>query len=29
VIDNPTTLPAWVRDGAQILKRNVERYMFI
>src|SRR5439155_4911797 len=24
VIDNPTTLPAWVRDAAQILKGNVE-----
>src|SRR4030095_2567565 len=24
VIDNPTTLPAWVRDRAQILKGNVE-----
>src|SRR5947207_10820833 len=29
VIDNPTTLPAWVRDAAQILKDNVERYVFI
>ena len=29
VIDNPTTLPAWVRDAAQILKANVERYVFI
>ena len=29
VIDNPTTLPAWVRDAAQILKGNVERYIFI
>src|SRR5438876_2638120 len=29
VIDNPTTLPAWVRDSAQILKGNVERYVFI
>jgi 2'-hydroxyisoflavone reductase len=28
-IDNPTTLPAWVRDAAQILKRNVDRYVFI
>jgi 2'-hydroxyisoflavone reductase len=28
-IDNPTTLPAWVRDAAQILKDNVERYAFI
>jgi 2'-hydroxyisoflavone reductase len=29
VIDNPTTLPAWVRDTAQILKGNVDRYVFI
>jgi 2'-hydroxyisoflavone reductase len=29
IIDNPTTLPAWVRDAAQILKGNVERYVFI
>ena len=29
VIDNPTTLPAWVRDAAQLLKGNVERYVFI
>ena len=29
VIDNPTTLPAWVRDVAQILKGNVERYVFV
>jgi 2'-hydroxyisoflavone reductase len=28
-IDNPTTLPAWVRDAARILKGNVERYVFI
>src|SRR5438477_9519662 len=28
-IDNPATLPAWVRDAAQILKGNVERYVFI
>lgn len=28
-IDNPTTVPAWVRDAAQILKDNVERYVFI
>ena len=28
-IDNPTTLPGWVRDAAQILKGNVERYVFI
>lgn len=29
VIDNPTTMPAWVRDAAQVLKGNVERYVFI
>jgi 2'-hydroxyisoflavone reductase len=29
VIDNPTTLPVWVRDAAQILKGNVDRYLFI
>src|SRR5213596_3283025 len=29
VIGDPTTLPAWVRDAAQILKDNVERYVFI
>ena len=29
VIDNPTTLPAWVRDAAQILKGNVDHYVFI
>src|SRR5258708_14822258 len=29
VIDNPTTLPAWVRDAAQALKGNVDRYIFI
>src|SRR5947199_2953787 len=28
-IDNPTTLPAWVRGAAQILKGNVDRYVFI
>src|SRR6184192_2288298 len=28
-IDNPTTLQGWVRDAAQILKGNVERYVFI
>jgi 2'-hydroxyisoflavone reductase len=28
VIDNPTTLPVWVRDAAQILKGNVDRYIF-
>src|SRR4051794_12875265 len=29
VIDNPTTVPAWVRDAAQVLKGNVDRYIFI
>jgi 2'-hydroxyisoflavone reductase len=29
VIDNPTTLPAWVRDAAQTLKGNVDRYVFV
>ncbi|HEY6111926.1 MAG TPA: NAD-dependent epimerase/dehydratase family protein [Chthoniobacterales bacterium] len=29
VIDNPTTLPAWVRNAAQMLKGNAERYVFI
>lgn len=29
VIDDPTTLPAWVRDAAQLLKGNVDRYVFI
>src|SRR6476646_6100544 len=28
-IDIPTTLPVWVRDAAQILKGNVDRYVFI
>lgn len=28
-IDNPTTLPAWVRSVGEILKGNVERYIFI
>jgi 2'-hydroxyisoflavone reductase len=28
-IDIPTTLPVWVRDAAQILKGNVDRYIFI
>ncbi len=28
-IDNPTTVPAWVRDAAQILKGNIARYVFI
>ena len=29
VIDIPTTLPFWVRDAAQVLKGNVDRYIFI
>lgn len=29
VIDNPTTLPVWVRDVAEVLKGNVDRYVFI
>jgi 2'-hydroxyisoflavone reductase len=29
VIDNPTTLPSWVRTAAQVLKGNVDRYVFI
>ncbi|MFN2507189.1 MAG: NAD-dependent epimerase/dehydratase family protein [Chthoniobacterales bacterium] len=29
VIDNPTSVPVWVRDAAQILKGNTERYVFI
>src|SRR3954452_1059385 len=28
VINNPTTLPVWVRDAAQILKGNIDRYVF-
>jgi nucleoside-diphosphate-sugar epimerase len=28
-IDNPTSLPVWVRDVAQVLKGNVNRYVFI
>ena len=28
-IDIPTTLPVWVHDAAQILKGNVDRYVFI
>ena len=28
-IDNPTALPAWVRDAAQVLKGKVDRYVFI
>ena len=29
VIDNPTTLPRWVRDAAAILKGHTDHYMFI
>src|SRR5436853_1715941 len=29
VIDNPTSVPVWVRDVAPILKRNIDRYVFI
>jgi 2'-hydroxyisoflavone reductase len=29
VIDNPTALPIWVRTAAQVLKGNVDRYVFI
>src|SRR5438270_10838538 len=29
VIDIPTTLPVWVRDVAQILQGNVDRYIFV
>src|SRR5690349_14804557 len=29
VVDNPTTLPVWVRDAAQVIKGNVDRYVFI
>ena len=29
VIDNPTTLPAWVRNVAQYMKDNTDHYVFI
>lgn len=29
VIDNPATLPVWVRDAAQVLKGNADRYVYI
>ena len=29
MIDNPATLPVWVRDAAQILKGNADRYVYI
>ncbi len=28
-IDNPTTLPAWVREAARILRDSVDRYIFV
>jgi 2'-hydroxyisoflavone reductase len=28
-IDNPTTLPFWVRDAAEVLKANVGHYVFV
>ena len=28
-IDNPTTLPRWVRDVGQVLKDRVKRYVFV
>src|SRR5437868_2014562 len=28
-IDNPTTLPVWVRDAGEVLKGNVNQYVFI
>jgi len=28
-IDNPTSVPVWVRDAGQILRGNVDRYVFI
>ena len=28
-IDNPTSLPAWVRDAASVLKGHVSQYVFI
>jgi 2'-hydroxyisoflavone reductase len=29
VVDVPTTLPVWVRDAAEVLKGNVDRYVFV
>jgi 2'-hydroxyisoflavone reductase len=29
VIDNPTTLPAWVRDAASLLRDSVDHYLFV
>jgi 2'-hydroxyisoflavone reductase len=28
-IDIPTSIPVWVRDAAQVLKGNVDRYVFV
>ncbi|MDZ4370868.1 MAG: NAD-dependent epimerase/dehydratase family protein, partial [Phenylobacterium sp.] len=28
-IDNPTTLPFWVRDAAAVLKGRIEHYLFV
>jgi nucleoside-diphosphate-sugar epimerase len=28
-IDNPTTLPSWVRDAGQVLRGRIEQYIFI
>ena len=28
-IDNPTTLPSWVRDAGQVLQGRVRQYIFI
>jgi 2'-hydroxyisoflavone reductase len=28
-IDNPTSVPSWVRDAGKVLKRNVKHYIFI
>lgn len=28
-IDNPTTLPHWIRDAAAVLKGNIEHFVFI
>ena len=29
VIDNPTTLPFWVKDAGEVLKNNTKQYVFI
>jgi 2'-hydroxyisoflavone reductase len=29
VIDNPTTLPIWVRDAASLLRDSVDHYLFV